>query len=113
MVQAIKDEIATSCPKVVTDGSRVFRVRWIDYEHDHVKVLVDCRLRNPPTGETYYKARQGVLEAIARAVQKEGMNFALPREGGIKPMVEPLQAVIAQHPSLFKSAMLGGDVVRL
>lgn len=78
MVQAIKEEIATSCPKVVTDGSRVFRVRWIDYEHDHVKVLVDCRLRNPPTGEKYFKARQGVLEAIARAVRKEGMNFALP-----------------------------------
>ena len=34
-------------------------------------------------------------------------------EGGIKLMIEPLQAVIAQLPSLFKSAMLVGDVVRL
>ena len=33
-------------------------------------------------------------------------------EGGIKTMIEPLQAVIAQLPSIFKSAMLVGDVVR-
>ena len=34
-------------------------------------------------------------------------------EGGIKPMIEPAQAVVAQYPSIFKSAMLVGDVVRL
>ena len=63
LVQATKDEIATPCPKAVTDGCRVFRVRWIDYEHAHVvKVLVDCRSRNSPMGEKYFKAKQGVLE---------------------------------------------------
>jgi hypothetical protein len=34
-------------------------------------------------------------------------------EGNIKSMIEPLQAVIAQLPSIFKSAMLVGDVVRI
>ena len=34
-------------------------------------------------------------------------------EGSIKLMVEPLQAVTAQLPSIFKSAMLVGDVVRI
>ena len=34
-------------------------------------------------------------------------------EGGMKRMIEPLQAVTAQLPSIFKSAMLVGDVVRI
>ena len=34
-------------------------------------------------------------------------------EGCIRLMVEPAQAVIAQLPSIFKSAMLVGDVVRI
>ena len=34
-------------------------------------------------------------------------------DGSIKYMIEPLQAVTAQLPSIFKSAMLVGDVVRL
>ena len=33
-------------------------------------------------------------------------------EGGITVMIEPLQAVIAEYPSVFESAMLVGDVVR-
>lgn len=76
----IKKEIATSCPKVITDGSRPFRVRWVDYCTDHVKVLVDCRLRNSPIGEKYYEAQEGVLEAIARAVQRKKVVFAMPTE---------------------------------
>ena len=34
-------------------------------------------------------------------------------EGGMKFMIEPVQAVIAEYPSIFKSAMLVGDVVRI
>ena len=34
-------------------------------------------------------------------------------EGGIKSMIEPLQAVVAEYPSIFKSAMRVGDVVRI
>ena len=34
-------------------------------------------------------------------------------ESAIKLMIEPAQAVVAQYPSIFKSAMLVGDVVRL
>mmetsp|Transcript_9039 Transcript_9039/g.19587 ORF Transcript_9039/g.19587 Transcript_9039/m.19587 type:complete len:99 (-) Transcript_9039:94-390(-) len=80
----IRDEIATSCPKVITDGSRVFRVRWVDFCADHVKVLVDCRLRNPPSCETYYEARQGILEAIARAARRKKVGFAMPTELNIR-----------------------------
>ena len=74
----IRDEIAASCPKVVTDGSRTFRVAWTDYSDDHVEVVVDCRLRNKPTGAKYYEARQGILEAIAQAAKKKGVEFAPP-----------------------------------
>ena len=34
-------------------------------------------------------------------------------EGSIRLMIEPFQAVIAEHPIVFKSAMLVGDVVRI
>ena len=34
-------------------------------------------------------------------------------EGSIQMMIAPFQAVTAQFPSIFKSAMLVGDVVRL
>ena len=34
-------------------------------------------------------------------------------EASMKSMIEPLQAVIAEYPSIFKSAMLVGDVVRI
>ncbi|KAL7545603.1 hypothetical protein ACHAWF_008961 [Thalassiosira exigua] len=80
LIEAIKDEIAASCPKVVRDGSRPFRVRWTDYAPDHARVKVDCRLRNSPSGEAYYEARQGILEAIARAARSKGVEFAVPTE---------------------------------
>ena len=72
----IRKEIAASCPKVVTDGSRTFRVKWVDFGKDSVEVTVDCRLNTPPIGEEYYEARQIVLEAIAKAVQRSGVEFA-------------------------------------
>ena len=80
LVNEIRDEIAASCPKVITDGSRPFYVKWVDFDRDHVKVLVDCRLTNPPSGEKYYEARQGILEAIARAVRRKKVDFAMPTE---------------------------------
>ena len=84
LCEEIREEIARSCPKVVTDGSRTFRVKWTDYQSDHVEVVVDCRLRNGPSGEKYYEARQGILEAIARAVKKRGIKFAVPTKRSIK-----------------------------
>ena len=76
LCKEIKAEIAVSCPKVITDGSRVFRVTWVDFAAHYVEVLVDCRLKNPPSGDKYYKARQGVLTAIARAASRKEVKFA-------------------------------------
>ena len=59
LLDEIREEISASCPKVITDGSHVFRVRWTDFGAKHVEVIVDCRLRYPPGGEKYFEARQG------------------------------------------------------
>mmetsp|Transcript_17898 Transcript_17898/g.41075 ORF Transcript_17898/g.41075 Transcript_17898/m.41075 type:complete len:460 (-) Transcript_17898:161-1540(-) len=74
LVVDIKDEIRQSCPKVITNGSRPFGVSWTDYGPQHLTVSIDCRLANPPSGSDYYDARQGVLEAIARAMKKNGVE---------------------------------------
>lgn len=76
LVDEIRNEIAETCPEVITDGSREFLVKWVDFREKYVEVLVDCRLKKPPIGEEYYAARQKVLEAIARAVQRRDVTFA-------------------------------------
>lgn len=78
LVAAIKEEIRSSCPKVVTDGSHPFRVFWSNFEADHLEVSIDCRLRCPPIGDKYFETRQEILIAIARAVKKMKFNFAMP-----------------------------------
>eukprot|EP00985_Skeletonema_marinoi_P009290 scaffold4314_cov191-Skeletonema_marinoi.AAC.3 len=78
LVATIKEEIRSSCPEVVTDGSHPFRVVWSNFEADHLEVSVDCRLRCPPIGDKYAEARQNILIAIARAVKKMRFIFAMP-----------------------------------
>ncbi len=78
IVAGIKEEIRASCPEVITDGSHPFRVVWSNFEVDHLEVSVDCRLRCPPIGDKYVEARQNILVAIARAVNKMGHAFAMP-----------------------------------
>ena len=78
LVKEIRNEIKKSCPKVITDGSRPFRVHWLGIEADHLLVMVDCRLRNPPIGNDYFDAKQGIIEAIARAAKRKGADFIPP-----------------------------------
>eukprot|EP01082_Thalassiosira_pseudonana_P006987 g15034.t1 g15034 contig21:414159-415337(-) len=72
LLTAIKEEIKTSCPKLITDGSRSFRANWRNYEDDHLQVVVDCHFTIKPTGDEYWDNRQSMLEAIYRAVKKTG-----------------------------------------
>lgn len=39
---AIKEEIMNTCPTVITDGSRPFRVLWTDIREDHIILMVDA-----------------------------------------------------------------------
>lgn len=80
LVAAIKEEIRSSCPTVITDGSHPFRVHWSNFEADHLAVSVDCRLKCPPIGDKYADARQNILIAVARAVKKMRVNFVMPTQ---------------------------------
>ena len=80
LLACIKDEIKASCPEVITDGSHPFRVHWTNFEADHLEVTVDCRLNSPPIGDKFYDVRQNILVAIARAVKKMEVTFAMPTE---------------------------------
>lgn len=77
LLENIKEEIKQACPKLITDGSRSFRAHWVNYEADHLQVVVDAHFDIKPTGSEYHENRQNVLEAIYRAVKKTGVHFEL------------------------------------
>jgi small-conductance mechanosensitive channel len=54
IVQAIRYEIKASCPKLILDGSRPFRVHWREFKDDHLEIVVDCHFNLPPTGNIYW-----------------------------------------------------------
>ncbi|KAL3799966.1 hypothetical protein HJC23_007439 [Cyclotella cryptica] len=78
LVHEIKKEIPLSCDKVIIDGSRPFRVKWVGYRPDGLEVVVDCRLKVPLTSSAYHDARQDIMEAIARVVKRKGIKFSPP-----------------------------------
>lgn len=73
----IKTEIRRTCPELISDGSRAFRCHWVGYEEDHLSVLVQAHFRIRPIGSEYWVNRQRVLEAINRAVVKNGVEFGV------------------------------------
>lgn len=75
LVDSIKDEIKKSCPDVITDGSRPFRV-YFDNFGTKLEVTVDVHFNIQPVSERYYENRQEVLLAITRAVEKRNVQFA-------------------------------------
>ena len=75
IVSSIKQEIVDSCPKLITDGSRPFRVIWTDVRGDHLVVAVDTHHNVPPSCNEHWATREQVLYAIARATEKIGVKF--------------------------------------
>mmetsp|Transcript_58395 Transcript_58395/g.173994 ORF Transcript_58395/g.173994 Transcript_58395/m.173994 type:complete len:516 (-) Transcript_58395:474-2021(-) len=78
VIEDIKGEIIESCPKLVRDGSRPFRVIWRGYADDHLEVVVNAHFNITPRTNEYYETVQMVMVAIARAAKKNGVQFALP-----------------------------------
>ena len=76
LLEAIKQEIVRSCPRLITDGSRPFRVAWTDFNEDHLQVVVNTHYNIAPLGDAYWHNRQAVLMAIARAVKQQNMELA-------------------------------------
>jgi small-conductance mechanosensitive channel len=79
LIEDIKNVIHFSCPTLIKDGSRPFRVVWTGYEDDHLTVLVTTHFNLSPLGEEYWNNRQKVLDAIALASEKNHVVLALPR----------------------------------
>ena len=78
VIANIKREIGDSCPNLITDGSRPFRITWTDYKDDHLEVLVQCHFKYPPSSDAYWDTRQNVLLAIGRAAKKANVQFDIP-----------------------------------
>jgi small-conductance mechanosensitive channel len=78
IASSIKQEILDACPKLITDGSRPFRVIWTDVGDDHLVVTVHTHHNVPPSCTEHWATREQVLYAIARATEKLGVKFAMP-----------------------------------
>merc|ERR1712157_347708 len=79
ILQEIKNEIKNTCAStLITDSSRSFTVVMTDYKEDHISVNVDTHHNVKPNCDEYDETRSYVLEAIARVMNRNDMNFALP-----------------------------------
>jgi small-conductance mechanosensitive channel len=66
-------EITLACPKLVTDGTRPFRVVWTAINGDGThEVTIDTRHKIKPTSDEYWVNRQNLLAAIQRALKQHG-----------------------------------------
>ena len=73
----IKDELRTSCPKIVTEGA-IYRAVITSYEPDHVQATVNVHFDIPAETEASNRNRQEALLTMARVMDKHGMEFAPP-----------------------------------
>ena len=78
IAEAIRKELIESCPKLITDGSRPFRVMWTDICEDHIVLTVDTHHNVPPACNAYWKTREQVLLSISNATKKVKAKFAMP-----------------------------------
>jgi small-conductance mechanosensitive channel len=77
LCEGIKRHIKESCPELISDGSRPFRVFWTDYQDNYLEVSVDCHFQLKPIGDPYWSNRQQVLVAINEAVKEKSISFAV------------------------------------
>jgi small-conductance mechanosensitive channel len=80
LVIDIKKAILDSCDKVISDATRKLSVYWTGYSATGLEVVVNCKLSVPPKTGAYNEARQEIMEAIARAVRRNGVEFSPPTE---------------------------------
>lgn len=74
----IKQQVQEDCPKLITDGSRPCRVHFNTFQEDHIEIGVDLRFRVPVVGDEYHQNKEACNLAIAKAMARNKMQFALP-----------------------------------
>jgi len=80
LLEEIKREIVRSCPFVISDASKPFRVYFYEYAECSLEVIVDVKMYITPDSTEYYQCREQVLLAIGRAVKNKDMQFAVMTE---------------------------------
>ena len=80
ILKSIRNEIRSTCPLVVSDGSKPLRAYFKNYADSYLEVEVDVRMTCMPGSEDYKKGRQEVLFAIDRAVRRHDVRFAVIKE---------------------------------
>ena len=78
LLRDIKAQVLADCPKLITDGSRPCRVHWSEFSDDHIEVGVDFRFRIPMIGDAYHENKEKCNLAIAKAMKKNDIEFAIP-----------------------------------
>lgn len=76
VLKDIKEEIRLSCPKLAT--KRPFHAVLISYEADHINCMVLAHFDIQPSTGAFINNRHDFLLAIARAMRKHNISFALP-----------------------------------
>jgi hypothetical protein len=73
------EEIRATCsPSLIADGSKPFQAVLTKYEPDHIEAEVTCHFSVPPGSAAFVTLRQSVLLAIAKAMETNKAEFALP-----------------------------------
>mgnify|MGYP000101639924 CR=1 FL=1 len=78
VLEDIKTEIKASCPKVITDGSAAFFAVLEEYKSDHVSGLIIANFEIKPRTLEFIDNRQHFMVAVARAMKKNHVEFAIP-----------------------------------
>lgn len=78
ILEVLRQEIKNNCPKLVTDGSRPFRVMWTELEKDAIVVSIDTHHYVPPSSNAYWEARESVLVAISKAMDRMKASLKHP-----------------------------------
>lgn len=78
LLEDIKLEIQANCNEVITDGSAAFHSVLEKYEADHISGLVVANFNIPLRTKAYIDNRQQFMLAIAQAMKKHDVQFAIP-----------------------------------
>ncbi len=80
ILEEIKHEIKSTCPLVVSDGTKPLRAYFKKYADSYLEVEVDVRMNCNPGSELFKQETQDVLFAIDRAVRRHNVQFAVVKD---------------------------------